>query len=97
MVFQPIRFTPPAVTCTDRELLPRVFTLSPVTRGGNFLWHYLSLRPLYPKSLPVRKYGALCCPDFPPRHRRGDRTNCCSRKDTNSSRLSLPLRFIKFP
>src|SRR5664279_3266075 len=84
MVFQPIRFTPPAVACTDRELLPRVFTLTPPrTRGGgNFLWHCLSLRLLYPESLPVRKYGALCCPDFPPRQRRGDRTNCCWRKGT---------------
>ena len=66
MVFQPLRFTPPAVTCMDRELLPRVFTLSPETRGGNFLWHFLSSRHLYPGSLPVRKYGALRCPDFPP-------------------------------
>ena len=37
---------------------------------------------LYPCGyLPVRKDGALCCPDFPPRQRRSDRTAyylfCC--------------------
>jgi hypothetical protein len=41
-------------------------TFSPLPRlkrGGNFLWHLL----LPPKGhLPVRKHGALCCPDFPP-------------------------------
>ena len=26
--------------------------------------------------LLVKKYGALCCPDFPPRQRRGDKTAC---------------------
>jgi hypothetical protein len=34
MVFQLIRFTPPAVACTDRELLPRVFTLTPEYSGA---------------------------------------------------------------
>ena len=51
-------------------------------RGGCFLWHCLSPGSLYPGSLPVRKYGALCCPDFPPRQRHGDRTNCCCYKYT---------------
>ncbi len=42
-------------------------TFSPLSRhkcrDGYFLWHYL-----FPatRDLPVRKYGALCCPDFPP-------------------------------
>ena len=32
--------------------------------GGCFLWHWLFPQK---RDLPVRKYGALCCPDFPPR------------------------------
>ena len=32
-----------------------------------FLWHFLSPIPiLIGRGLPVRKYDALCCPDFPP-------------------------------
>ncbi len=44
-------------------LLPRLFTLTPgpKPRGGCFLLRWLS--PL--EDLPVRKDGALCCPDFP--------------------------------
>jgi len=36
---------------------------SPEARVVCFLWHYL-FRQL--ADLPVRKYDALCCPDFPP-------------------------------
>ncbi len=36
--------------------------LSRLGRDGYFLWHCLSPRE---RGLPVRKYGALCCPDFP--------------------------------
>ena len=53
MVFQPIRFTPPAVACTDRELLPRVFTLSPgfpevVIFCGTFCPSGLYIRKAFP-------------------------------------------------
>lgn len=39
-----------------------------------FLWHCLSPTS---RGLPVRKYDALCCPDFPPPDKSGrDRTAC---------------------
>jgi len=62
LVFQLLRFTANTVTCTCRELLPHVFTL---TRLGAvyFLWHWLSPAA---GRLPVKKQDALCCPDFPP-------------------------------
>ena len=36
-----------------------------VRPGSHFLWHCLYPGPLYPGTLPVRKHGALSCPDFP--------------------------------
>jgi len=40
-------------------------TFSPLTRGAGL---FFSVTLLYPFGyLPVRKDGALCCPDFPPR------------------------------
>lgn len=47
------------------ELLPHHFTLTTTCRGGLFSVA-LSVRE-ETHGLPVRKYGALCCPDFPPR------------------------------
>ncbi len=46
-----------------------------------FLWHFLSSRPKT-GSLPVRKYGALRCPDFPPR----------SLKSAAIRRLAFPCK-----
>jgi hypothetical protein len=64
MVFQPIRRTAPDVTAGTGELLPHLFTLSPARMPG---WSF-SVTLLYPHGyLPVRKHGALCCPDFPSR------------------------------
>ena len=66
-------------------------TVSPFPRPDSyrigvvcFLWHCLSPTS---RGLPVRKYDALCCPDFPPRPdsylpsgrqvgSRGDKTAC---------------------
>jgi hypothetical protein len=65
MVSQPIRCTASSVTTGTGELLPHLFTLVPIpsTREGRLF----SVTLLYPHGyLPVRKYGALCCPDFPP-------------------------------
>ena len=45
------------------ELLPHLFTLSLVNQGGLFS-AALSVSRLS-VTLPVRKYGTLCCPDFP--------------------------------
>ena len=62
MVFQPIRCTAPAVASKTGELLPHLFTLSLRLLSGRLF----SVTLLYPHGyLPVRKHGALCCPDFP--------------------------------
>ena len=60
---QPIRFTSAECRHPSRELLPHVFTLTPrQARGGIFFCGTFC----YPFGhLPVKKYGALCCPDFP--------------------------------
>ena len=60
MVFQPIRRTAPTVTGLTGGLLPHLFTLIPTNRDGYFLLRYCASR-----HLPVRKDGALRCPDFP--------------------------------
>ena len=60
LVLQPIRFTPPECHHPMRELLPHVFTLTSVEAV------VFCGTCCYPKGyLPVRKYGALRCPDFP--------------------------------
>ena len=57
---QPIRFTSSECHHPTRELLPRVFTLTP--KGGIFFCGTVCCPCGH---LPVKKYGALCCPDFP--------------------------------
>ena len=58
-----MRRTAPEVAFRTGELLPRLFTLvTPVAR------RLFSVTLLYPRGyLPVRKHGALRCPDFPSR------------------------------
>jgi hypothetical protein len=46
-----------------------------------FLWHCLS-PSINRKSLPVRKYAALCCPDFPLSH-------CCRESDKETCTVKL--------
>ena len=61
LVFQPMRYTAVNITTNTGELLPHLFTLI-----ANKLRRLFSVALLYPhKHLPVRKHGALCCPDFP--------------------------------
>ena len=61
MILQPIRRTAKSVTTLTGELLPHLFTLTlPEQQGGCFLLRYSALA-----DASVRKYGALCCPDFP--------------------------------
>jgi len=62
MILQPIRCTATIVTNATGELLPRLFTLIPPKARRLFSVTLLCSR----EQLPVRKYGALCCPDFPP-------------------------------
>lgn len=56
-----MRCAAPNVAMRPGELLPRLFTLTGLA-GGYFLSHLLCRY----RQLPVRKHGALCCPDFPP-------------------------------
>ena len=57
---QPIRFAPTECRHPPREPLPHVFTLT--LAGGIFFCGTVCYTRVY---LPVKKYGALCCPDFP--------------------------------
>ena len=62
MTLQPIRRTVPPYSDGGGELLPRLFTLTERSApGGSFLLRLLCRR----RQLPVKKDGALCCPDFP--------------------------------
>ena len=60
MTLQPIRRTASRIATGPGELLPHLFTLTGRVR------RLFSVTLLYPHGqLPVKKYGALCCPDFP--------------------------------
>src|SRR5690606_31748773 len=71
LALQPPGFTAMYVTIQSRGLLPHVFTLTPINRSGLFSVA-LSVSASW-RTLPVRKRGALCCPDFPPPRRSGKR------------------------
>ena len=64
---QPIRFSPAKCHHPPRELLPRVFTLTPPFPQTGTQGRYVFCGTVCCPSghLPVKKYGALCCPDFP--------------------------------
>lgn len=69
LVFQPVRFTLPSLSPTKRWALTSPFHPYPDIIGAvYFLWHFLfpPKQINFERDLPVRKYGALCCPDFPP-------------------------------
>ena len=53
-----------AVTNHFRELLPHVFTITPHCCGAVFFCGTCCF-PHFCGNLPVRKWDALCCPDFP--------------------------------
>jgi hypothetical protein len=71
---------------------------------GYFLWP--SLSP-HERCLPVRKYGALCCPDFPPRHlhigaierlalmKERYKTGCKGTKFSRNGQIFNAFRIIK--
>src|SRR5690606_558443 len=70
LTFQPPGFTAMHVTIQSRGLLPHIFTLtSPEARRYIFCGTFR----IAPRgaTLPVRKRGALRCPDFPLSHRSG--------------------------
>ncbi len=64
MALQPIRRAACRVTTTSGGLLPHLFTIAPVTRKWLRLLFSVTLL-CRRRQLTVRKYGALCCPDFP--------------------------------
>ena len=70
MILQPIRCTATIVANSTGELLPRLFTLTPKNispKRKKMSKRLFSVTLLCPhEQLPVRKYGALRCPDFPP-------------------------------
>ncbi|EPR68830.1 hypothetical protein ADICYQ_2216 [Cyclobacterium qasimii M12-11B] len=68
LVFQPIRFALQYRSPDTRWALTPPFHPYPnwKTSCGGFLSVVLSVILVFlPGHLPVRKYGALCCPDFP--------------------------------
>ena len=60
LTLQPIRCAARNVAIAPGELLPRLFTLT--ARRRRLFSVTLLCRH---RQLPVRKYGTLCCPDFP--------------------------------
>ena len=71
MAFQPVRFTKPSLSPAMLVGSYPTFSPLPPPRGGSAvsLSAALSVAPPSPvMPLPVRKHGALCCPDFPPSH-----------------------------
>ena len=66
LALQPMGRTASDVATGTGGLLPRLFTLVPAEPGRLFS---VTLPRIFTR-LPVRKHGALCCPDFPPRLRR---------------------------
>ena len=60
LVFQPIRFTPAGITDGG---VSSYLTFSPLPENGRYRFCGTVCRTR--ARLPVRKYGALRCPDFP--------------------------------
>ena len=65
LIFQPIRFTMQYRSPGTRWALTPPFHPYPARRGGIFSVALAVTAPSPVRTLPVRKYGALCCPDFP--------------------------------
>ena len=64
LVLQPIRGTADCVATTTGELLPRLFTRSR-SRHVETRWSFsVTLLQAFAR-LPLKKHGALRCPDFP--------------------------------
>ena len=67
LIFQPVGFTEMASSLTPSAGSYPAFSPLPRQAGAVSLSVALSVaRPSPALPLPVRKHGALCCPDFPP-------------------------------
>ena len=86
----------PCDRCHHRpgELLPHLFTLTS-EEAVYFLWHWLlDNQTSWMPKLPVRKCGALCCPDFPPGSDQ-DRTPAIRRPAISAKLLDLKEKRMK--
>ena len=82
LVFQPIRFT--RAGCHQPEpwaLTPRFHPYLVTKNRDETVIFCGTCCFRRQRNLPVRKYGALCCPDFPLSllQKESDRTRCCFR------------------
>ncbi len=68
LVFQPVGFAvPPSSLMARWSFAPPFHPCLCLAAIGGLLSAALSVTPPSPAApLPVRKHGALCCPDFPP-------------------------------
>ena len=64
LIFQPVRFVGQCITTLSVGSYP-AFSPLPCEQGGLFSVTLSVARLLQVSPLPVRKYGTLCCPDFP--------------------------------
>ena len=64
LIFQPVRFA--KLLLSPTSTVSSYLTLSPLPQRIGAVCFLLHLLSPTRQGLPVRKYGALCCPDFPP-------------------------------
>src|SRR5690606_5246531 len=88
LTLQPPGFTAMYVAIQSRRLLPYVFTLTRVLQHKRFIFCGTFRLPIFIRSLPVRKRGALCCPDFPPAHEGRAIEQVCFAANVNNNLLS---------
>lgn len=66
--------------CLSGGLLPHLFTLTSNNIEGGFPFCGTFCCPTVVEHLPVKKYAALCCPDFPPPAKtEGDEVVCATK------------------
>jgi hypothetical protein len=93
MVFQPIRRTAPAVTNKTGELLPHLFTLTPLSEAegdGYFLLRYYTLTDIFPLGSMVLCVARTFLSALSEPGGRNDGTACCIAK-IRQIFLFLPL------
>src|SRR5690606_33498149 len=88
LVFQPVGFAVPPPSLGARwALAPPFHPCLCLAAIGGLLSVALSVAPPFPAALlPVRKYGALCCPDFPPSAPEGAKNGGAMRRMSRNGR-----------
>jgi hypothetical protein len=94
LALQPIRGTAGDVATTTGELLPHLFTRSQLRRIKTRWSFSVTLLQAFTR-LPVKKHGALCCPDFPPSRilRRAIERSARQRYEYHI-RIQVPVDFV---